>query len=252
MRLAITIVLLIIIAYLFYIYYYQHSIYNTISVPACETCEKYNVHRSHEDKLAAASLMEKITKNIKTLIDHLKSKYIDNKFKPGDPLKNNRIDIVSSDIFPWDADSMFQTNIDGINNIEKITESEYTRERINQLINYYNPSKIYEISPLNNSGVTSYTQDKKTLILCLRKKEKDKNGDHELHDLNTIMFVVIHELSHMMNNLWGHKMNFWVLFKFMLLNAIECGIYQKVDYSKYPIIYCGLNISYSVLYDNNV
>src|SRR6185437_4086679 len=246
------IILILILLLLFYFYYYKHSYYNTTQVPACPTCEKYNVHRSHDDQKAAAKLMQEITKRNKTLIEHLKSKYLNSNFRPGmDPLKGNHIDIVpGSEMFPWTADSMFDA--DKIGQVQELVENEYIQERVNQLLTHYNANKIYEISPLNSSGVTSYTQDKETLILCLRKKEKNTAGENELHDINTIMFVDIHELSHMMNNLWGHKMNFWVLFEFMLMNAVECGIYKHVDYSKQNILYCGLLLTYNPLFDKIV
>jgi len=242
----ITIVIVLTLIYLFYIYYYRYSHHNTISFSTCSTCEKYNVHQSHNDQTEAADIMRIVASKNAKLMEHLQSKYVHNGFTPRmDTLKNNRIDIVNnSDIFPWSAESMFATN--------EILESEYIQERVQQLIKNYNPKEIYEISPLNQSGVTSYTQDKRTLILCLRKKEKNKDGENDLHDINTITFVVIHELSHMMNDLWGHKMNFWVLFKFMLLNAVECKIYTPVDYSKKPLLYCGLLITYNPLYDSLV
>ena len=172
-------------------------------------------------------------------MEYLKNKYLNNKFAPNMDrnIKNNRIDVI-----PFTAEQLNQN----------WAENEYIQERIAQLIRNYDSNQIYEISPLNTSGVTSYTQNKKTLILCLRKKETDESGNNKLHDINTIIFVVIHELSHMMNNLWGHKMNFWILFKFMLLNACECGIYEPVDYRKYPVYYCGLLLSYNPLFDTSI
>lgn len=248
----IVVILMLILIYIFYICYYRYSYHNTVSISACSTCEKYNVHRSHGDQDEAASIMGEINRRNKTLIEHLRSKYLNNHFSPNmDPIKNNHIDVIpESELSPWTAESMF--DVAKANQIQKAMEGEYIQERVDQLINHYNPKQIYEISPLNQSGVTSYTQDKQTLILCLRKKEKNAQGENELHDINTIMFVVIHELAHMMNNLWGHKMDFWILFKFMLMNSVECGIYQPVDYHKKPINYCGLVLSYNPLFDGVV
>lgn len=245
------IILILIIICLFYYYYYRYSYYNTSPVSACTSgsCEKYNVHQFHDDKKEAANLMQEVTNRNSILIEHLKNKYLNNHFKPGmDPLKSNRIDIVpESELSTWSAESMFDVN--KYNDLKHLMESEYIQERVNQLTEHYNPRDIYEISPLNTSGVTSYTQDKKTLILCLRKKEKNESGQNELHDINTVMFVVIHELAHMANGQWGHGTNFWILFKFMLENAVECGIYKPVDYKRYPIVYCGLKLNFSPLFD---
>jgi len=68
------------------------------------------------------------------------------------------------------------------------------------------------------------------------------------------MFVVVHELAHMMNDLWGHseQSNFWYLFKFLLLNAVEIDIYKPVNYAVKPIVYCGLKLTYNPLFDNNL
>ena len=84
----------------------------------------------------------------------------------------------------------------------------------------------------------------------MRKKE----GKNKLHDINTMMFVVIHELAHIMNNRWGHtkSSNFWELFKFMLINGIEIGIYEPINYAIDPIVYCGLEITYNPIYDTNI
>lgn len=241
MKEALLVVLFIVVFYLIYVYFYEYSSYNNTQVAPCQNCETYNVHSSHGDHQAAAELMEDITKRNRILIDHLKKKYITD-FSPNmDPVKNGRIDVIPSvEMFPEFSNSV---------NAQKIKETEYVYERVEQLIHYYDAKQIYEISPLNTQNLTSYTQDKKTLILCLRHKMKNKFNENELHDVNTLMFVVIHELTHMANNEYNHPISFWILFKFMLLNAVECGIYKPVDYSKYPINYCGLNIGYSPLFD---
>lgn len=237
------IIILLVLLYLFYIWYYRYSHYNNILVSPCTTCEKYYVHKYHNDQQKAAKIMEDITKRNNILIEHLKNKYSEKNFNPGlEPTKNNRIDIIPIEL---NTDFKEQTK----KTVQDVMENEYIRERLKQLTERYDPKDIHEISPLNNANLTSYTQDKKTLILCLRKKQQNKNKENELHDINTIMFVVIHELSHMMNNRWGHGVDFWVLFKFMLMNAVEAGVYTPVDYSKKQINYCGLNIGYNPLYD---
>jgi predicted metal-dependent hydrolase len=243
MTLGLIIILVIVILFVYYHLSYRYGHRNTKKVAPCNTCETYNVHREHNDSSAAAGILEEVTKRNKMLIEHLRQKYhkadsSDNM----DPTKNNRIDIVpGSELFNLHADDL-----------RKVASKEYLQERIEQLLNNYNSDKIYEISPLNSENVTSYTEEKKTLILCLRKKEKNGSGHNELHDINTIMFVVIHELAHMMNDMWGHKQDFWMLFKFMLMNAVEAKIYTPIDYSRSPIVYCGLMLTYNPLFDPNV
>ena len=254
----IVIVVILLIIFLYYQYYYKYSYFNTTKTILCngKTCEKYNVHKEHTDHEEAAKLMQEITRRIDLLISHLRNKYLNNHFQPSvDPMKNGRIDIIpGSDAYTtgFTADSLFEINTDKLDNIKEIMRNEYVQERIRQLISKYDKDNIYEISPLNSSGLTSYTQDKKTLIFCLRKKEKNASGENELHDINILMFVVIHEISHMAGNQWGHPVSFWVLFKFLLENAVECNIYKAINYGLYPVNYCGLKLEWNPLFDKSV
>jgi hypothetical protein len=117
------------------------------------------------------------------------------------------------------------------------------RERTEQLFENYKKQNFREISPLNLSGSTSYTEGKgRRVVMCLR----DLQG--RPHDINTIMFVTLHEITHVMNSEWGHGTEFWQMFRLVLENAVECGIYKSTDYSKYPQNYCGIVIDQSPLY----
>jgi hypothetical protein len=116
---------------------------------------------------------------------------------------------------------------------------------IGQLMRNYDNDNIHEISPNNIMQRTSFLRDKKTLVLCLRRKT-----DGQLHDDNTICFVVLHEMAHMMNEGIGHTETFWRLFKFLLEQGVQCGIYHPIDYSMEPVVYCGLDIKYSPLFSD--
>ncbi len=249
------IVILVLIILIHYGYeYHRYSYQNTALVVApasCATgqCEKYNVHREHfDDSKKAADLMREITKRNATFIDHMESKYMGEKLRSVDHDHKGRIDVISgSDLYyanPMEHDVASQ--------IGDVKLRESIQERVNQLVRNYDPKDIHEISPLNKDGSTSYTENKKTLILCMRSKKPDANGGYPLHDINTMMFVVLHELTHMMNNTWGHPYEFWVLFKFVLDNAVECGIYKPVDYRTNPLVYCGMNVNYSPLFDERL
>lgn len=244
-------VIIVIALLLFYNLYYKHSAWNTYGVNVCPSpqngisagCESYYVHRQHHNPEDAAKVLEEVTNRSKSLIDHLKGKYVGSPFVSSglDPTKNNNIDVIgSSELYNGD---------DIADDMRAVLTPEYIQERVTQLMNNYDSEKIHEISPLNKEGNTSYTEDKARLVLCLREKEKNLQGENDIHDINTIMFVVLHELSHMMNKEWGHPEGFWVLFKFVLLNATEAGIYEPVDYSLFPIKYCGLLLTYNPIYD---
>ena len=74
-------------------------------------------------------------------------------------------------------------------------------------------------------------------------------NDNVLIDINTLTFVALHELAHLMTQSFGHKTEFWKNFKFLLKEAKEIGIYQPDDYKKSPKEYCGMKITDNPLYD---
>ena len=91
------------------------------------------------------------------------------------------------------------------------------RENIKRLKKGYNPKKIMETLP--TSEYTAYSEDKgRKLAFCLRKYKNDM----KLIDINTLMFVSLHELSHLMSNSIGHNKEFWDNFKFMLEEHLFC------------------------------
>ena len=81
---------------------------------------------------------------------------------------------------------------------------------------------------------------------CLNTSKKQ---DAKLIDLNTLTFVAIHELSHIMTKSEGHKQIFWQNFKFLLTEAKEANIYKPEDYKKEPKPYCGMDITDNPYYD---
>lgn len=117
-------------------------------------------------------------------------------------------------------------------------------ERTKRLKDGFDPRKIMETLP--NSKLTAYSENKgEKIALCLRKS-KDKSA---LIDSNTLTFVAIHELSHVMTLSIGHEPEFWDNFKFLLINAKEINIYKPEDYNKNPKPYCGIPISDNPYYD---
>jgi hypothetical protein len=90
---------------------------------------------------------------------------------------------------------------------------------------------------------TSYTVNKgEEIALCLRSKKNEK-----LHDLNLIMYVVLHELAHVACPEVDHTELFKKIFVFLLKIAVTLKIYKKVDYQFYPREYCGLTINENLL-----
>lgn len=120
--------------------------------------------------------------------------------------------------------------------------SEERKVDIKRLYKNYDENNISESSP--NNKYTSYSINKgEKIVFCLR----EKNDEQTLHDINTIMFVAIHELSHLMTEDIGHTPKFWDNMKYLLKHAIEIGLYTKVDYKNNPADYCGMQITGSPL-----
>ena len=118
------------------------------------------------------------------------------------------------------------------------------RENIKRLKSGYNPKQIYETLP--TSEFTAYSQNKgEKMAFCLNKEKNEDN----LIDPNTLMFVALHELSHIATKSVGHTDEFWHNFKFILGEAGTLGIYEQTDYKKKPVRYCGMNISDNPFYD---
>ena len=118
------------------------------------------------------------------------------------------------------------------------------RDDVNRLHAGFNETKITETLP--NSTLTAYSENKgQKIAFCLNKKK----GGTEMIDMNTLMFVAIHELSHIMTLSIGHKQEFWENFKFLLEGATEIGIYVPEDYKENPKEYCSMMIKDNPYYD---
>lgn len=113
----------------------------------------------------------------------------------------------------------------------------------------YNENNLRENSPLNPERDTSYTINKGEIIaMCIRSGR----DNHQVHSPDLIMFVVLHEITHMAITSYDHPDEFWEAFKFILIEAEESGIYISEDYSKYPQEYCGITINYNPRFDDNI
>jgi hypothetical protein len=111
---------------------------------------------------------------------------------------------------------------------------------LKQLINKYNDKAETFSESTPDAQYTSYSVNKgEQLVFCLRLK---KEGDR-LVPKNTILFVALHELSHLMTKTIGHGDDFWRNFRFILKAAIHYGIYKRVDFGTNPQPYCGIKIT---------
>jgi|UniRef100_A0A6C0J938 predicted metal-dependent hydrolase len=109
---------------------------------------------------------------------------------------------------------------------------------INRMINNFNPNNIVESEKSNKFTSYSINKGEKT-VYCLRSRD-DKN---KIVELNTMMFVALHELAHTMTKSIGHTKEFWDNFRILLRNAIRIKIYKRINYNENPVKYCGVEIT---------
>ena len=94
--------------------------------------------------------------------------------------------------------------------VKHLKETYPNKENVKRLVNGYNPKKIYETLP--TSEYTAYSENKgEKLAFCL---DTEKEGGR-LIDINTLMYVALHEISHIATESIGHNDEFW--YNFILL-----------------------------------
>jgi len=91
----------------------------------------------------------------------------------------------------------------------------------------------YSEIPLRE-GDSAYTENKSVITLCLKNPETGK-----YYDMNTLMYVALHELAHIISKTHGHNKEFRENFAQLLRKGAEFGIYNP----RIPIpnTYCGIN-----------
>ena len=115
-------------------------------------------------------------------------------------------------------------------------------ESVNRMNKKFNADNISESG--QSSQYTSYSVNKgEKIVFCIRQKDENQS----FVDLNTMTFVAIHELAHVMSKSVGHTDEFWKNFKLLLQEAINIGIYDKEKYSQSPKDYCGIKVTDSPL-----
>lgn len=149
--------------------------------------------RNRVDKQAAADLLANIRKNLKKLVEYLRTNYISD-------------------------------------------------DKVSRLVSKFDPDAISESIP--GTSYTSYSVNKgEKIVFCVRSKDKDE----KLVDLNTMMFVAIHEMAHIMTKSVGHTEEFWSNMRYLLKKGIKIGVYQVHNYKQNPVSYCGTMITDSPL-----
>jgi len=129
-----------------------------------------------------------------------------------------------------------------VKHMSKNQGEKFVQADVDRLNENFNPDNISEGTDKTN--YTSYSINKgEKIVFCLRSRD----GKDTLVDLNTVMYVAVHELGHLMTEEIGHPTSFWTNFRILLKEAITLGLYKKVDYAAQPVKYCGIHIKSSVV-----
>ncbi len=213
--------LIVLVAILMYTYTnYEHLTNEVTYVKSTIDGQEYLV-RNTKGKEEAANKLSRIKNALIRLTDHMNDKFVKGKAGNGS-----------------NGEEMMDQGL------ENDSSETGIRAAVKRLTQKFNPNNISESGA--KSKHTSYSVNKgEKIIFCLRQK----NEEQTFVDENTIMFVAIHELAHIMTLSIGHEPEFWNNFKILLREAVAIGIYQKEDYSKNPKPYCGITVSDNPLYN---
>lgn len=142
------------------------------------------------------------------------------------------------------ADLLANVTANMVRLVKFMDEEHGDQLRVKRLVKNFNPERITETLP--TSKLTAYSENKgEKIAFCLNET---KTGN-KLIDMETLTFVAVHELSHVMSNDVGHGDEFWVNFKFLLENAERAGVYKNIDYKESPKSYCGMTITDNPYFD---
>lgn len=99
------------------------------------------------------------------------------------------------------------------------------------------PQDIYNLLTLSETDGLPYTVAKQHVHICLKSR----------HDFNTLVYVMLHELAHVVaKTSIQHDDMFVKTFKDLQATAIAKRLYQKTDYLLKPALYCGKVINSAV------
>jgi hypothetical protein len=123
------------------------------------------------------------------------------------------------------------------------------RPFVKQIIRNFDasPERFAESTP--DAAYTSYSVNKgEKIFMCLRQRDESE----QLVDENILIFVALHEMSHIGTASIGHTKEFWNHFAWLLERAESINVYKYQDFSAHPVEYCGVHITDSPKYKNTV
>lgn len=140
------------------------------------------------------------------------------------------------------ADLLANTRLKLIGVQQNLTKYYPKDKRVILLNKRFKQDEMSESEP--DSKYTSYTINKgEKIIYCLRSRDERQ----QLVNPNVLLFVALHEMSHVMTVSVDHSPEFWENFRFVLANAIHWKIYTPQNFKDKPQEYCGTHITNSPL-----
>lgn len=164
-------------------------------------------------------------------------------YKPGKYVKSsidNKDYFVSDSVNPSSEEiaNTLATIRKNINVLCDYLKSKHHKEYQDNIDELIKTVKDIDISENTKNIYTSYTINKNELVFCVKSKQTG-----QIHDMNLLMYVVLHELSHIACPEYGHTELFKKIFHYILTQAEECGIYKQINFYLNPQEYCGMNIT---------
>jgi predicted metal-dependent hydrolase len=117
------------------------------------------------------------------------------------------------------------------------------KKYINLLEKGFNSNRTTIYENKKNTDTTSYNVNKgEEMVFCLKDKKTNN-----LHNINLLIYVAIHEMAHIACPEIGHGDLFQKIFKFLTEIAIKLNLYTKYDFSSKPVDYCGMRLTTSIV-----
>lgn len=132
---------------------------------------------------------------------------------------------------------------------EYVKNKYYDKPFVKQMIDNFDCSaqRFSESTP--DAQYTSYSVNKgEQVFMCLRQR----NDKEELVQENIIVFVALHEMSHVGTASIGHTPEFWNHFAWLLEQAEAIGVYKYTNFAAHPVEYCGVHITDAPKYKETV
>lgn len=102
----------------------------------------------------------------------------------------------------------------------------------NDILTIYPPYRDLNVTILGAND--SFTENKKKMFICL----KNKKGEY--YDYNTLIYITLHELSHVLTSTYkdSHGEEFTDKFRYLLKSAKDRNLYDDEKPIKYD--FCGI------------